>query len=287
MQIQGVATGLVAIVVAILVIGLVAVPVIEDSITGTPYEGTNLSPEYTYTYLDENPTFTWVRNGSNATLTLGGETRTVRAAGDAAIISDAISIRNTSSGAQIWNYATNTYTLVNDSAAAISLTVVSGSYTLVVDDATTTGTMTKALVMDTEGDWGRFSGSAKVTLGQTVYAGHIVAESGARGLVAVTDGTVSTFTGLYIFSGTSIAEVEATITMDYEQTGDGQAVGYYDGMTTTYNGTTDTDFRIYAPLTYESTASGDGGMNGVLLTIIPTLLIMVGIMMAVRMVREA
>lgn len=287
MQIQGIATGLVAIVVAVLVVGLVAVPVIEDSINGTPYEGTNIGPDYTYTFIDESPTFTWVRSGSSAILTIGGETRTVSTTGNAAVVSDTLSIRNISSGVQIWDYATDTYTLVNDGSAAVTLTVSSGSYSLVVDETTTTGTMNTALVRDTEGDWGYYNGTVKATLGQTIYAGKIITDSGAKGLVAVSDGEVSPFTGLYTYSGTSITEADASISVDYEQTGDGQAVGYYTGMTTTYSGTSSADIEFWAPISFESTASGDGGMNGVLLTIIPTLLIMVGIMMAVRMVRDA
>lgn len=288
MKVESVAVGLVGLVVAVIFVGLVAVPVIEDSVSGTPYSGTNAS-DHTYTYIDSSPTFTWVRSAAGeVTLTMNGTTTTVpKDSNNFMVASDKLTIRTIGSGAQLWDYGNSTYTLSNDADIEINLSVTAGSYTLDFGGTTTTGTISWALLTDPNGTWGLYTGNLKVTLGQPVFVGHLYGNSmgAAYGLTEFVDGSPGeAIISPYYFSGTSITAVaDVTYAADYELNGGGQAVGLYKGATCSYGGN-DYAAQIYAPLDFESSAQSSGDTNSTLLMMIPVLLIIVAVVMAARMI---
>lgn len=292
MKVQAVAVGLVGLVIAVIFVGLVAVPVVDDATHGTPFEGTNSNFEERFSYV-EDPTLTWGRaSNASVSLTYKGTTSTISSeSNDVLIVTDKFALRSIATGAQMWDYTNSTYTLsANDPDIVISLTITAGSYSLTYDGTTTTGTVDWALFKDPNGDYGRFSSGFKATVGQTVIMGHLFGTgNGAYNLVEVTDGTVGSYlVDPYTFSGTSIVSQTVEYDVDYAVVGEGQIVGSYTGMTMTYNGTDYDAMRFYAPIDFESTASTEsGGINSTLLGIIPMLLIIVAIMIAVRLVRDA
>lgn len=283
--------GIVALLVAVLVIGLVAVPVIDDATTGAKYTGKNTNYEDTYTYLESSPSFSWARSSSaQISLTIGGVTTPISygSANEVFVATDDFALRAISSGAQLWDYGDSTYTLVSDPTVAISLTVSNGSYTLVFNGTTTTGSISWALVKDPNGDYGLYGQSFRATIGQEVLIGHLyTSEYGPFNLARATDGAVTGYAiEPYTYSGTAITASEVSYTLTYAEQGEGQAIGSYTGMTMAWGDSSTSDhFRAWAPIDYESTATeGGGGTNQILLSIIPILLIIVAIMVAVRLV---
>lgn len=292
MKVQAIAVGLVGLVIAVIFVGLVAVPVVDEATHGTPFEGTNSNYEERFTYVEsEDATLTWGRSGGSVSLTYKGVTSTIPSEStDVQIATDKFAIRSTATGALLWQYGTSTYTNTADADLVISLTITGGSYSLTYDGTTTTGTVAWALFKDPNGDYGRFSSGFKATVGQPVIMGHLYGSgNGAYNLVTVTNGVVGDYLlEPYIFSGTSIAAATVSYEVDYTVVGEGQTVGSYTGMTMSYDGTDYDTMRFYAPIDFESTASdSDGGINNTLLGIIPMLLIVVAIMIAVRLVRDA
>ncbi len=287
MNVQTVAVGLVGLVLAVIMIGLVAVPVIEDSVTGTPYNGTN-STEDTWTYMDSSPSFTWNRStAGTVTLTIDGVSKEVaKDNNNVMVLTDDFAIRTIAGGAQLWDYGDSAYTLSSDGTIAITLSVTNGTYSLNFGGTTTTGTVSWALLKDPNGKWGLFTGGVKATIGQTVLVGHMYGSTmgAAYGLMEYANGEQGTqLVGPYNFSGSSIVEVsDVTYDVGYTKTGTGQVIGFYDDPSLTISGT-EYDQYIYAPIDFESTGESSGDVNSTLLMMIPTLLIIVAVMMAVRM----
>lgn len=305
MKIESVAGSLVALIICVVVIALVAIPVIEDSTQGTPYEGSNLVYDYKVIEIDETPTFTWeVNSQTTATVTYGGETDAFQyTSGAWNLVTDKVIVRvSTNNAKTIWDLDNNTMTAIY---GTVKLTVTNGSYTLVITPTgesavTTTGTLSTALIPSNLGEWGHFSTPAvKATLEQPVYFGNFFDNNtkGPSRLVKVTDGETPTsiVDPFRAGNGTVVSAESVTYDIDYEQTGGHQAVGYYTQVESswTYNNTayTSTSIDTYAPLDYESTALEDDGIatgtDSMLLAVIPILLIIVAVMVAARILKEA
>lgn len=284
--------GIVALLIAVLVIGLVAVPVVEDASTGTKYTGKNTNYTDTYTYLDSSPSFSWSRGADfKMTLTVNGVARDVAYGQNEEIFvaTDDFAIRAVWSGAQLWNYKTSTYELVLENTVTINLVVNNGAYTLTFNGTEYTGTITWALMKDPQGDWGIFSSPFRATVGQDVLIGHLyTSDYGPMNLATAKNGAITGFlVEPYNYSGTSIVAAEATYSnIAYSTQGEGQIVGSYSEMTLNWGENSSSDhFRAWAPLDYESRASGEsGGTNTVLLSLIPLLLIIVAVVVAARLV---
>lgn len=292
MEVNKVATALVAIVITIVVIGTVAVPIVDEAVTGTSYKGTNTNYESRYTLLDSSPTFTLERaSGGTITLTQGGSTRTVGMDGNpAVIVSDAVAMRITSTAIVIWDFSNGTYDVNRSMSTAISLVVSSGSYTLTIGEDSTTGTMSFALLKDPNGTWGVFSNQGfKVTIGQSYYIGNIygVERFGPARLIQATGSQVgeSIINPVTASGSSAVSAGTVTYTIDYSESEGGQKVGQVSGITSSWGSSSVTEFHAWAPLEFKSTATGDTGTDGLLLSIIPVLLIIVAIMMAVRVLR--
>lgn len=283
--------GLVSLVVAVVVIGLVAVPVIEDSTTGTQIHGSNTEYADTWTYFPESPTFTLERSSSGITLTSGGSTRTVTGNTSIGLLSDALRFNMYSDRTSILNFDTSRITNVNDTSTAISLVVSNGSYTLTIgENEPVTGTMDTALVRDPAGTWGRYVDKAiKITPGSTYFLSN-TSTTGVPGYLALASG--GNFESFVINSWstngatTIVPGYDLEFEINYQLTGGGQVVGNVFGVTTYFNDTSSDRVTLYAPIEFVSSASSDGGMDGILLSIIPTLLIIVAIMVAVRLIRN-
>lgn len=292
MEVNKVATALVAIVITIVVIGTVAVPIVDEAVSGTSYKGTNTNYESRYTLLDSSPTFTLERASSGTiTLTQGGSTRTVDMSGNpAVIVSDAVAMRITSTAIVIWDFDNGTYDVNRSMSTAISLVVSSGSYTLTIGEDSTTGTMSFALLKDPTGTWGVFSNQGfKTTIGQSYYIGNIygIDRFGPTRLIQATGSQVgeSIIDPVTASGSSAVSAGTVTYSIDYSESEGGQKVGQVSGITSSWGSSSVSEFHAWAPLEFKSTATGDTGTDGLLLSIIPVLLIIVAIMMAVRVLR--
>lgn len=296
MEVNKIATALVAIVITIVVIGTVAVPIVDEAVSGTSYKGTNTNYESRYTLLDSNPEFTFERASSGTmTLTQGGSTRTVGMDGNPAVlISDTLAMRITSTAIVIWDFEHGTYAVNREMSMALSITASSGTYsaTITVEDqsSTMTGSMGFALLKDPNGTWGVFTNQGfKITIGQDYYIGSIYGSErfGPARLIEATGEQVGeSVIAPSSSSGSSIVSAgTVTYDIDYTESQGSQKVGLVSGITSSWEGNSVTEFHAWAPLDFKSTATGDSGTDGLLLSIIPVLLIIVAIMMAVRVLR--
>lgn len=303
MKIETVALSLVTLVVTVIVIALVAVPVIEDSATGSPYQGDNPGGVTAY-YFDESLNFTIVRSGNNITTTIGGQTETYVQSGNVwPLVADNVFVRFNNNGTSIWE--NNTYhvsTVAN--GGDVTITCANGHLTITNSSQTLTDTtISFAMVKSDRGTWARYAidnatDSFKATLGQVVYFGNLPNDTYGRGparLYSVIDGgTPVQITAPYLTTAGNITNVAVTQTVDYQAVGGSQTVGDYGPVSVTWSdddGThTVTAGYYWMPIHYESTQTSSGGatgMNSVLLGIIPVLLFIVCIMIAVRTLKEA
>lgn len=294
-DIKWVATSLVSLVVAIMVIALVAVPVVED-MGGeiTRYGGDN--PGYANRYTDMHGQaidFTW--NGGVSTL--NGNTIPN---GVPAIVSDKILLRTSANSFYIYDFVGEKMQILRNTTLHLTITAA-GAWTATVGDSTWgSGTgVSKLLVISEKGAIGQYnSAPVKASDGQTIYLAHWDATGGNGPIrfIECTDGTVGTqwFTQ-FTFTGYDSATGEATLIEGYETTytvnyslNSEQGVGTYSGVTSAFNDTTSTDIQYFAPINFDgATVSGDGGINAALIGIIPLLLFIVAIMIAVRIMRDA
>lgn len=322
MEVNRVATALVAIVITIVVIGTVAVPIVDEAVTGTSYKGTNTNYESRYTLLDSSPTFTFER-ASNGTMTLtqGGSTRTIGMDGNPAVlVSDTLAIRITSTAIVIWDIEHGTYVVNREMDMSLNITASSGTYTATMNfgdySGTNTGSMNFALLKDPAGTWGVFTNQGfKTTVGQSYYIGSVYGYErfGPARLIEATGDRVgeSIIEPMTTSGSTIVTAGRVTYDIDYTESEGNQKVGLVSGIASTWNTseggdpigggvitsvgdvrgeptravTTVTEFHAWAPLEFKSTATGDAGTDGLLLSIIPVLLIIVAIMMAVRVLR--
>ena len=305
MDISKIALGLVSLVIAVVVIALVAVPIIEDSTTGTPYSGENNVESYAkYIGIDETPTWSATISATTLTAVVGGETYTYTYSGNQDILfCDGFIVRTLAdSKIFMWDFpsgAVHTF-VVSDHNATVAMTAGSWTFTgYGINDveSTYTGTgATMSMIRSNDGGWilkyGQDPG-AKATLGQTVYAGNVRYNNNATNygpyrLDAFTDGEkTATILTPWTMSGNQIVAATATTTADYEQVGDPQAVGAYYGFDWTSGGSSGDYADFFVPIAFKSTGTAEGSTNTVLLMLIPVLLLMVAIMVAVRLVREA
>lgn len=304
MKIEAVALSLVTLVVTVIVIALVAVPVIEDSATGSPYQGDNQGGVSAY-YLDESLNFTIVRSGTTITTTIGGQTETHEMSGNEwPLVADNVFVRFNTNGTSIWE--NNTYHVSTVSNGGdVTIACVNGTLTISNANSTelTNTTINFAFVKSTMGTWARYAFNnsdpdLRATLGQTVYFGNVPNDTYTNGparLYSVIDGgTPVQITAPFLTTGGNITNVSVIQTVESMEVGGNQAVYNYGPVSVTWtddNGTHTSNAGVYwAPVHYESTQTSSGGatgMNSVLLGIIPVLLFIVCIMIAVRTLKEA
>lgn len=295
-DIKYVTGGIAALIVAVIIIATVAVPIIEDSASGTSYHGQNSGADVRYTDVT-GKAITWTKTGGTATVAIDGVTVASPIAGTGiSVISDGIILRASSTGGNWYDMTSGKYASVHGASVTMTLSVTAaGAYTFTTTEDTPvskTGTLTKILVSTADGSIGHFVGGAKVTLGDTVYAGNFgsMDTKGPVRFQPFVNGVQGEpwFTPWNTDSGDIVTADPVTYDMDYSSVGEGQQVGMYSGCTTTSGSVTSTVLDIYAPIDYHSTAvEGSGGINQTLIAVVPMLLFIVAIMIAVRLVRDA
>lgn len=298
MRLSLVATSLVTLVVAVMVIALVAVPVIEDAAKGTPYVGQNSGYDVAYEYVESSPTFTITNNNGTISVTYGDKTETVTT--DPywpVVLSNDITVRIRSDGITTYDLANSRFSALNSLATSWSMVVTSGSYTITTGSSTTyTGTIEGPCFFQwNHGKFGGFDGQPKIGLSDKYYLAHFFGSAdGPFRMYEATAGTLgSAFIEMWIASGSTIVSgYTVTADIDWNVIGGNQAVGVVDGVNWTWNngGTpgTSSAYQTIASIEYESTPTGTGDdTNSILLSIIPVMLIIVAIMIAVRLVRDA
>lgn len=247
MEVNKVATALVAIVITIVVIGTVAVPIVDEAVTGTSFKGTNTNYESRYTLLDSSPTFTLER-ASNGTITLtqGGSTRTVGMDGNPAVlITDAIAMRITSTAIVIWDFDNAVFETIRNMDFAFTFTAINGSCILHTDlteesKANLGYEITFALLKDPKGDWGVFTNQGfKVTVGQSYYIGSIYGAErfGPARLIEATGAQVgeSIINPASASGGAIVSAGTVTYNIDYTESEGAQKVGQVSGISSTWN----------------------------------------------------
>ena len=305
-DVKWVATSLVSLVVAIIVIATVAVPVIEQQSAGPQITGQNA--DYTGRFTDmSGERFTFVVNANGTayyTKSLDGTGTQYESPVSTPnlIIGNSIVIRATSVGYYLYNLTDNTLTMTTASLHVYGTTVTyngsTGAWTLESGEITASGTADFALVATTDGPIGSYSGPVKTTLGQKIWAGaYDQTQLGPIRMAEFTDGQQTgeafpafRWTSYDSTAGTAtlVAATDIVYNVTYSVDGETQQIGDYEGITATGNSATRTNI-LYAPITYYSTASEDGveGTNAVLLSIIPVMLFIVTVMMAVRVLQQA
>lgn len=295
--------GLVSILIAILIIAMVAIPVIEDSQKGTPYEGDNTGGSTNMAYVtDQN--WTIVRAGSTVTTTIGtgstAKTDSYTISGTVwGVISDKFMVRFQSAGTGFWDWGSNTY-YNSTSPATVTVTIACTSGTVSITNDASENALNKTisnvgftLMKFASGEWTRYSGPINATLGQEVIYGNLPLQNDTTGPIrlykTVDGGAPETIIAPSTYYGTAISasSIDSQV-IHYEEIGGKQAVGSYDGVTTkwTDGGTQKTSESIYmwVPIHFESTYEADAAdTNSILMGVIPIVLILVTIMMAVKM----
>lgn len=288
MDIRTVTTGLVALVVAIMIVALVAVPIVEDATQGTSFSGTNSGADARYSDLT-GKAVTWTWNGTGS-VTVDGNTA-VSPNAIPAVISDKIIVRTSSTGMYWYDLTSSTYATVHGTTDTATLTVTAaGAYTFTIDDVTKTGTVTKLLVSTQDGKIGHFTGQIHSTFGSAVYIGNFTAANGPVRFASFVDGVqgADLFAPWVLSEGSIVSAGTVSYNVTYSTQGEGQQIGTYSASSVTYDGGSYSGMSWYAPLDYKSTAvANEGGINGTLLAIIPLLLFVVAVMMAVRLIRDA
>lgn len=302
MNLGTITMGLVSILVAVLVIGLVAIPVIEDSQEGISYSGTN---EGTTKYVamgqdfdGSAPNFTVTRNGDTVTTTINGNTETLTLSGSVSwpVVTDSFMVRMNSNGTTVWDSDdSKLFSSTQPGTNIWTMTCVDGAVTVTNAPGTLNESLSCdfAVVRSESGTWGRFE-APKVTLGTTILTGALPVSNSTYGpirLSTVVNGSdLTTVFPAVVASGTTLVSVTCTETMDYSIVGGEQGVGYYAGSnwTMTDGSTTESGSKawFWAPYAYESSSSSEGGTNSILLGIIPVLLLVVAMMIAARMIKE-
>lgn len=316
-DVKWIATSLVSLVVAIIVIATVAVPVIEDQAGGATVSGKNTGYSARYTDMTGQP-FTFIINPDGSAYyhlgryNDGGTQYTSPAASPNLVVGESIIIRSGGSGYFFYALDMNEVYVVTSSVinapAVVEYLGGSGNEWIawigndgqeaIFASEGGAGTGNKILLSTTDGPIGLFENKAvNVTLGNAVYAGaYSVSEYGPIRMAEFTDGTKTndvfspfTWTNYNQSAGTAtIVAAEVSYSVSYEVTGETQQIGKYTGLTATYGSSTSTYCAIYAPIDYTSTSSGeDSGTNGVLLGIVPVMLFIVAVMMAVRVLQQA
>ena len=281
-----------------MVIALVAVPVIEDAAKGTPYTGENTGYDFRYAY-QEDPSFTFTWADNVTTVTIGGVSQqiTITTAQDyPVILSDSLVVRVRTSGLTYYDLVNDEYHTTNNTSNSTTVTVVNGAFTLTQGSTTLTGTMDSAFVLSSKGNYGAFTGDPKITLDSSYYLASFFNTS-ENGPFRVYHATGSTLGSAYIDAFGAADNVitggyTVTATIDYQQVGGNQAVGTVGDVSWTWNNggaSGNSDYRyVLAPIEFTSTPQGTGDdTNSILLSIIPVMLIIVAIMIAVRLVRDA
>ena len=303
MDIGKITLGLVSILVAILIIAMVAIPVIEDSQKGTPYEGDNTGGSTNMEYVTDKD-WTIVRAGSTVTTTIGtgssAKTDSYTISGTVwGVVSDKFIVRFQNSGTGFWDFGSNTY-YNSVTPATITVTIACTNGTVSITNNAAENPLNKTisnvgftLMKFATGEWTRYSGPINVTLGQDVIYGNLPLNNDTTGPIrlykTVDGGAPETVVAPCTYYGTAISasSIDSQV-IHYEEIGGKQAVGSYDGVTTkfTVGGTQKTTESIYmwVPIHFESTyEAGAADTNSVLMGIVPIMLIIVTIMMAVKM----
>ena len=306
MDIGKITLGLVSILVAILFIALVAIPVIEDSQKGTPYEGDNTSSNKPMAYVEEGTAWTLVRTGSSITTTIGTgsdaqtETRTLSGT-EWGLISNQFMVRFQSGGTGIWDFYSSTYynsttpatiTVTFSCTAAGVLTITSNAAENPLNH--TLNNVDFTLMTFSKGTWQRFAAPLNATIDQPVLYGNVPLNMDTNGPIrlykTVNGGAPEAVVSPKTYYGTSISAASIdSQEIQYEEIGGKQAIGSYDGVTTVFtndNTEVTTQYALFwAPIHFESTyESANNDTNSILLGVIPIMLIIVTIMMAVRMI---
>lgn len=284
MDIKTLTTGLVTLVVAVIIIALVAVPIVEDQASGK-WTGSNSDAASRYTdFTGQAVEWTW-HAGSG---TVNGATSPNAAP---AILTDTIIVRTTSSQYYIYDLVGGGITSHTGSSYTVTFTCsAEGAWSISVNDSEyATGTATKLWISTSNGNWGLFKDNpTRATIGGSVYIASFqdISVNGPMRCAEFINGQKvgDLFTPWVIDSSTVTVATSPTYVVDYEEVGEGQKVGSYQGVETSFSDTTITSYNIFAPIQYEST-EGSEGTNYVLLSIIPLLLFIVAIMVAVRLIR--
>lgn len=301
MRISIVATSLVTLVVAVMVIALIAVPVVEDASRGTPYTSENNSYDARYALLT-NPTFTLTIVNGVTTVVIDDRSETIPVNADVPVVmcSDFV-FRVRSTGTTYYNLDNNTWSSVSDSSVALTVEATAGAWTMTRGDTEIgSGTIDNCFVRSSTGDYGVFTGSPKITLHDTYYIGSFfnISGNGPFRLYSAQDSTVKTMIvepfGAATVDGQHVVNNGYTVTskINYSQIGGNQAVGMVDSVNWTWTdgsaSGSGTNTYIISAIEYTSTPLGTGDdTNSILLSIIPIMLIIVAIMVAVRIIRDA
>lgn len=298
MDISKVVMGLVSLLIAIIFIALVAVPVIEDSQNGVPFDGNNTTTIH-YAYVEKGTAWSVVRTGDSITTTIGSDSETyTRTATEWTITADTFMLRFNNTGTSVWNFTNNTYdNAINPSTNAVTVSCTAAGVVTISDtNETLSETISNtnfAIIKFSKGTWMRSSVPVKVTPGQEIIIGNFPLDTSTTGpirLYSVTDGQDPTaiITPVYQSGNALVSMPVTSLEVDYEEIGTGQVVGYYSKVTTgyTYEGTakTTTSNYYWCPIAFESAAATEADTNTLLLSVIPILLIIVTIMIAVRMI---
>ena len=295
-DVKWVATSLVSLVVAVMVIALVAVPVIEDMNENiVNYDGSN--PGYSNRFADMTGTDIDYRWASGAA-TLNGKSVPL---GVPSIVSDKIIVRTSATGFYVYDITGEDMRIVVGQTLQVTISA-SGDWSITIgatEWASGTG-ITKVLAISSTGTIGQYATAPiKAAEGQKIYLANWAASGGDGPIrfIEVTDGTAGsnwwtpfTFTNYVPGDGTAdlIEGASVTYTISYALNAE-QEVGTYSGVTSTWgDSSSSNNIEYFAPINYDgATVVEEGGINTTLMGIIPLMLFIVAIMVAVRIMKGA
>lgn len=291
-DIKWIATSLVSLVVAVIVIATIAVPVVEDMTTSVQ-GGNNGTPIHRYTdYTGQEVTFTWASGVStlgDGTVVPSTSTPVNNRTISPNFISDKVVFRGGSGGFYLYMFDINERFVTTNTTHVVVITVAAnGNYTVTLDNVEkATGTLSLMLIADPSGTIGQYDEPIKAVASQPVYIGNWVSNYGPMYLETLVNGSVSAtlISPSAAWTGTTITQADSiTHTIVYE---DADGIGEYKSIETAYgSGSTTEHYFLYAPIDYGGDEDeGTSGVNIVLLGIIPVLLFVVAVMMAVRVIR--
>lgn len=297
-SVQGIAGGIVALLLVVIMVGVVATPLITDISNGSPFEGDNEDPALRFSYKQASEitaSITMVSSGGNLTIGSVDYPNSAMGGPHISVMTDKFFVRSSAAANLFVDFDANTVT--NTSSTALTLTVGSGgTYTVTSgNDTIKSGTFSWILYPDENGSWGRFAtAGTMVSPDQNfIICYDLMNRSGDKPysfLGFVRNGQLTYVKEPFTEGASTLTPVEGVVTtVSMSEVGSSQMVYRMDGWHQTKDDWTSfTTGVCYAPIHYASAITSDSDQmtatQAMMISLVPTLLCIVAVVVGAKMI---